>query len=320
MNKKVTVIVPIYNVEQYLKRCVDSILLQTYQELEIILVNDGSTDNSLQLCNQMVQQDHRIRLIDKVNGGLSDARNAGLKQATGEFVCFIDSDDFILPTMIEKMVNQAEVDQADICVCDMEYLYDDGTKSFASGGLVEKKSVQEMPELIRINNSACNKLFKTSMFQDIQFPVGKYYEDLATVPILLYKANKITKVDEPFYVYYQRTGSIAHTASKKIFDIYDAIASCIDYVQEHGHEAEILKELYHLYILHGLDLTTVRIKDFDDRTLIAEYMLENMELLEQHYPNYKEDTMLQEYSWKKKLIFKLLEQKKVKLVMKIYGK
>lgn len=319
MEMKVTVIVPIYNVEKYLKRCVDSILLQTYKDLEIILVNDGSSDNSLHLCKQFCEQDERIVLIDKRNGGLSDARNAGLQQATGDYVCFIDSDDFILPTMIEKMMHKIIIDQADICVCDMEYLYDDGVKSFASGGELEATSIKEMPQLIRINNSACNKLFKTNMFNDIQFPVGKYYEDLATVPILLYKANRVTKVDEPFYVYYQRTGSIAHTASKKIFEIYDAIETCIHYVKAHGNEQEIIKELYHLYILHGLELTTVRIKDFDDRSLIGDYLLENMELLKQHYPNYKQDTMMMEYSWKKKLIFKLLEYKKVNWVMKIYG-
>lgn len=320
MENIVSVIVPVYNVEKYLERCVQSILLQSYINLEIILVNDGSTDNSLELCRKYKKKDKRIMVIDKTNGGLSDARNAGLEVATGEYVCFIDSDDFIESTMIEKMVAQAELDQADICVCDMEYLYDDGNKSFASGGDFSKASVKENPALIRINNSACNKLFKTSMFMDVKFPVGKYYEDLATVPILLYKANLVTKVNEAFYIYYQRTGSIAHTANKKIFEIYDAIEDCIDYVQKHGNETSIINELKHQFVIHGLDLTTLRIKDFDDKILIPEYLLENMEILRQHYPNYQKDIYYKKYPWKKKLIFKLLEWKKVQLVMRIYGR
>lgn len=320
MEKKVTAIVPIYNVEKYLERCVDSILLQTYKNIEVILVNDGSTDNSLQYCNKYKNQDNRVIIIDKQNGGLSDARNAGLKQATGDYVCFIDSDDFILPTMIEMMVKQLIEDQADICVCDMEYLYDNGTKTFASGGAIEKTSIKEMPSLIRINNSACNKLFKTEMFSDVKFPVGKFYEDLATIPILIYKAKCVTKVHEPFYVYFQRSGSIAHTASKKIFEIYEAIHDCIRYVENHGNENAIIEELYHLYILHGLDLTTLRIKDFDDQSIVPEYLIENMENLKKYYPNYQHDSVIKDYPWKKKLIFKLLEYKKVKLVMRIYGR
>lgn len=320
MEKKVTIVVPIYNVEKYLERCIDSILSQTYKNIEVILVNDGSTDNSLQLCNKYKSIDNRVIIIDKLNGGLSDARNAGIKKACGEYISFIDSDDFILPTMIEKMTMQIIKDQADICICDMEYLYDDGTKSFASGGDIKEASIMDMPSLIRINNSACNKLYKTLMFNDVQFPVGKFYEDLATIPILLYKAKKVTKVSEPFYVYYQRSGSIAHTANKKIFEIYEAIHDCIEYVEKHGNEETVLNELYHLYILHGLDLTTLRIKDFDDDRLIYEYLIENIEILRKYYPNYKSDSFIKSYSWKKRLIFKLLENKKVKLVMKIYGR
>lgn len=319
MESKVSVIVPIYNVEKLLDRCILSILNQTYVNIEVLLVNDGSTDGSLQICKQY-SQDNRVIIIDKPNGGLSDARNAGLKVARGDYCAFIDSDDFIKETMLETMMKQIKKENADICVCDMQYLYDDGREDFASGGTFTSTNVVDTPELVSVNNSACNKMFKTTMFQDVLFPVGKFYEDLATIPILLYKARKVCKVDEAFYIYYQRSGSIAHTANKKIFDIYDAIAGCIHYVENHGNEPKVLKALKKLYVLHGLDITTIRIKDFDDKKLIPEYMEENMKCLNKHYPNYKDDDLFKTYSWKKKLIFYLLEKGKINWVMKLYGK
>lgn len=319
MKNKVSIIVPIYNVEKLLDRCILSIVNQTYQNTEIILVNDGSLDSSLQICKNY-STDKRVIIIDKPNGGLSDARNAGLKVATGEYCAFIDSDDFIKETMIASMIQQIELESADICVCDMKYLYDDGREDFASGGTFTSTNVVDTPELVSINNSACNKIFKTEMFKDVIFPVGKFYEDLATIPILLYKAKKVCKVNEAFYIYYQRSGSIAHTANMKIFEIYDAIEGCINYVKDHGNEPKVLKALMELYILHGLELTTLRIKEFDDKSLIPDYMKENMKCLIKHYPNYKDDDFYKAYSWKKKLIFNLLEKGKINWVMKLYGK
>lgn len=319
MSKKVSIIVPVYNVEKYLERCIKSIVGQTYENTEIILVNDGSTDSSLQICKGY-ESDSRVIIVDKINGGLSDARNAGLNVATGDYVAFIDSDDFIKESMIEQMMIAINRDESDICVCDMEYLYDDGKINFASGGNFKLSSIKENPELIRINNSACNKLFKKEMFKDVKFPVGKYYEDLATIPILIYKANKVSKVNDAFYVYYQRSGSIAHTANKKIFEIYDAIDDCIQYVKQHGNEEIIIKELNHFFIIHGLDLTTLRIKDFDDKSLREEYLIENMNELQKRYPLWKKDSYYLQAGLKKKFIYSLLEKGKVRTVLKLYDK
>lgn len=319
MTKKVSIIVPVYNVEQYLERCIKSIQGQTYKNIEIILVNDGSTDDSLQICKGY-EDDSRVIIVNKLNGGLSDARNAGLAVATGDYVAFIDSDDFIRDRMIQTMLDSIEKNDADICVCDMVYLYDNGQLVYADGGDFSCSNTKNQPSLIRINNSACNKLFKTEMFKDVQFPVGKYYEDLATIPILIYKANKVSKVNDAFYVYYQRTGSIAHTANKKIFEIYDAIDDCISYVKHHGNEEQIIKELQHFYIIHGLDLTTLRIKDFDDKTLREAYLAENMKELQQRYPEWKKDCFYKQAGLRKKLIYSLLEKGKVRAVLKLYDK
>lgn len=320
MNELVSIVVPVYNVEKYLPKCVDSIIEQTYKKLEIILVNDGSTDRSLEICKNYDIKDIRIKVINKPNGGLSDARNVGIEHATGEYIAFIDSDDFIKETMIEKMMISLNETSSDICVCDMEYLYDDGRIDFASGGNFKEGNVHDDPNLMVINNSACNKLYRRSLFNDWLFPVGKYYEDLATVPVLLYKAKKLCKVDEAFYVYYQRSGSIAHSANKKIFEIYEAIHRCLEYVKINGNDPELVTKLYSLYIVHGLDLTTIRIKDFDDKAIRNVYLAENMAKLKTYYPNYKNDICYRKCGLKKKLIFKLLEKGKYNLVLKIYDR
>lgn len=320
MKKKITIIVPVYNVEDYIDRCIKSLVQQTYRELEILLVNDGSKDSSAAKCHKWALEDGRIRVIDKKNGGLSDARNAGINEATGEYLLFIDSDDFVKEEMVEEMLSKLEQEQAEICVCDMEYYYDDGHTEFSQGGEFKSSSVEENPKLIQINNSACNKLFVASLFKEIRFPLGKVYEDLATIPKVLFEAKKVVKVNKPLYVYYQRAGSIAHTASKKIFDIYDAIFSCIKYMEEKNASKEVMEELYHMYVIHGLDLTTIRIKNFDDHRLIEEYLRENMKYLRKHYPEYRSDKLLKSMSWKKKMIFKLMDMGQMKVVKKLYGK
>ena len=312
----VSVVVPIYNVEKYLSRCIDSIIDQSYDKLQIILVNDGSKDHSLEISKEYEAKDKRIIVLDKVNGGLSDARNYGIRYATGEYIVFIDSDDFIKENMIEKMLKKITMTNSDICVCDMEYLYDNGNIEFASGGDFDVTS----DKLVDINNSACNKMYKTSMFSDISFPVGKYYEDLATIPILMHKANKVCKVNEAFYVYYQRSGSIAHSANKKIFDIYYAIDRCIQYIKKHDNDLVSIKKLQSLYVLHGLDITTVRIKDFDDKDIRKEYLVENMKNLKKYYPDYQNDERYKHASMKKKLIYKLMEMNLMGVVLKIYDR
>ena len=318
MSELVSIIVPVYNVENYIDRCVESLVNQTYRNIEIILVNDGSLDDSLTLLEKWEMKDRRVVVVNKKNGGLSDARNAGMKVAKGDYYLFIDSDDFVDIHMCEQMVSSLHEHESDIVVCDMKYLYDDGEEKFASGGDFVCENVIENPKLITINNSACNKLYKKELFEDVQFPVGRYYEDLALIPSLLYKAKRVSKVDEPFYIYYQRRGSIAHSANKKIFHIYDAIKDDIDYVKSHGNEENVIEELKHFYIIHGLDLTTLRIKDFDNKKVRARYLRENMNHLEQFYPDYKKDSAYKNVGFKKKIIFILLSLGLEKLVLKLY--
>ena len=319
MSKKVSVIIPVYNVENYLEECLDSVFQQSYSNYEVIAVNDGSKDGSLELLNAYAKKEARLRVVSKENGGLSDARNFGLNYAQGEYVLFIDGDDRIHPEMIALLVEKAETTQSEIVVCDMEYFYEDGRKEYSSGGNFTTTNIKETPSLITINNSACNKLYRINLFDDVKFPVGMYYEDLATIPILLYKAKAVSKVDQPLYQYRQRGGSIAHSVNDKIFDIYDAMDLVRDYVKMHGKEPEVLKEINHLYLIHGLDLTTLRIKDAKEKDLRESYLMRNMDRLEASYPNYKQDDLYRNVGIKKRIIYHLLSKRKMKQVLRIYG-
>lgn len=320
MNEKVSVIIPVYNVQDYIEECLRSIMQSSYENIEILAVNDGSKDDSRDVILRLQQEDDRIILLDKENGGLSDARNYGMKHSTGEYFVFIDGDDVIHREMIEKLLVSALENNADIAVSDMEYFYEDGTRKYSDGGKFSHTSCKLYPPLISINNSACNKLYKKELFDDICFPKGKYYEDLATIPILLYKASNVVKVNEAFYFYRQRKGSIAHTANKKIFEIYDALDDILHYVEAHGNEREIIDEIKHLYIVHGLQLTTLRIKDFDDKSVRKEYLKENMERLSTSYPKYWKDDKYVLASLKERIIYSLLRKGKFDTVLKIYDR
>ena len=313
-------IVPVYNVEAYLRECLDSILAQTYRDLEILCVNDGSKDGSRAILSEYEKKDSRIVVLDKENGGLSDARNFALDRMKGDYVSCVDSDDVIRPDMIEKLVRRLEETGSDIAVCDMEYFYEDGAVSRSEGGGFDVTSVRETPSLIAVNNSACNKLFRKELFDGVRFPVGKYYEDLAVIPVLLYKAGTCAKVNEPLYRYRQRGGSIAHSANPKIFDIYDALDGVRAYVRQHGDEAEVQAELHRLYIVHGLDLTTLRIREFDDKKIRRSYLAENMNRLKQSCPDYKKDSLYRQAGWKKKLIYVLLSAGAYDMVLRLYDR
>ena len=219
----VSIIVPIYNVENYLSKCLDSLVNQTYSNIEILAVNDGSQDGSMQIVEDYQKKFKQLKRLDKMNGGLSDARNYGIEHALGEYLLFIDSDDYVDATMAEKLVQAALLHNADIAVCDMEYVYDTGERKYSSGGDFKIGTVKEQVELFNINNSACNKLFKRNIFENNRFIKGIWYEDLATIPKCCYEANQIVKVDEVLYFYYQRSNSIIHTENPKVFDIYLAL-------------------------------------------------------------------------------------------------
>ena len=315
MRPVVSVIVPIYDVEQYLKRCLDSLVNQTFKEIEILCVNDGSPDQSQKIVDEYVGcYPTKVKSLIKPNGGLADARNYGLDYAQGEYVAFIDSDDWVEITMIEEMYQLAISQSADIVVSDMQYVYDSGRKQFVSGGTFESANINNNPEIIKINNSACNKLYMRSLFDDVKFPKNLWYEDLGCIPILLAKATKIVKIDKIFYHYFQREGSIMHTESAKIFDIYKAIDLIRDYINEWN--IPCLNEVKSLYVEHGAKLTTIKIKDYKKRR--EELLSKNIQLLQERYPAWIKDPIIKSCSIKEKIVLYLLSFKQYKIVLALY--
>lgn len=220
----ITVIVPVYKVEKYLEKCVKSILNQTYENLEIILVDDGSPDNCGAMCDKFAKQDSRIRVIHKENGGLSSARNAGLDVMAGEYVGFVDSDDWIEPTMYEGLLNLISVNDAQIAVCGLQCDYEDGkivyfNDEFPQNSQIEIfTKVDALRELIltkKITNSACDKLFCRHIFQKLRFRVGTVNEDFDLMPKCIEEAEIVAYDPNPFYHYNMIGESITRGGFKK---------------------------------------------------------------------------------------------------------
>lgn len=220
---EISIIVPIYNVEKYLTQCINSVLRQSYQNLKIILVNDGSTDNSSKICDDYAQKDSRIVVIHKGNGGLSDARNAGIKIATGEYIYFIDSDDWLAPRAIETLLDFAIKNNCEIVQGSWYYAYNDYLlydNSRKNPFILNRE--QAMKELIKndyIKNFAWGKLYKTEIVKKHLFVKGVYFEDSYWQHHIINETNNYGLIPTPLYYYRQRNESISGTFSIKILDL-----------------------------------------------------------------------------------------------------
>ena len=225
--EKVSVIVPIYGVEAYLDRCVRSIVDQTYENLEIILVDDGSPDRCPAICDAWATRDSRIKVIHKENGGLSDARNTGLKIATGKYIAFVDSDDWISADYIYLMYQAIKKTDAEIAACDVAVSY--GEEVFfpivAEPAIMSCTAEAALDDLLQghgFRAVAWNKLYKISLLENERYPVGKYHEDEFFTYRILAKAKKLVYVDRIMYAYFQRPDSIMHSVSMKHLDALEA--------------------------------------------------------------------------------------------------
>ena len=217
MDSLISIIVPIYKVEKYLDKCVDSIVNQTYQNLEIILVDDGSPDNCPRMCDDWTKKDSRIKVVHKPNGGLSDARNAGMKIATGEYVAFIDSDDYIAYEFIEKLYSVMINEQSDIVECDVVRFNEGETPVCATEKIVTEsfeteKSLSLLMAEKGFHQHVWNKLYKSDIALPVSFEKGKLNEDEFWTYQIFGKAKKVTKVNLPMYFYLQRGSSIMGTS------------------------------------------------------------------------------------------------------------
>ena len=227
MGEKISVIVPVYNVEQYLERCVDSIINQTYTNLEIILVNDGSTDNSGKLCDELAKKDERIRVIHKENGGLSDARNRGIDESESDLVGFIDSDDYIDSDMYEVLLKNLNDTDADLSMCALYDVYNNTPEAQVTNKETWKLSSEQAIKMVMeakiLSVTAVNKLYRKSLFTDLKFEVGKIAEDAFIMIKLLDKCEKIVATNEKKYYYVHRENSITtQKFSTKFLNVIEA--------------------------------------------------------------------------------------------------
>lgn len=224
MNELISVIVPIYRVEKYLSKCVESIQQQTYKNIEIILVDDGSPDHCPQMCDRFAKEDPRIKAIHKSNGGLSDARNAGIEAANGEYLVFVDSDDYISDVMIERLYRRIIQDQSDMAICNIDFVDENGKSLGIDTIQVENTTVEEPQfwrEMYGTNEVygtsykfcvvAWNKLYARKLFQDVRYDVGKLHEDEFILHKLVSKCGKISFLSERLYCYRQREQSIMNS-------------------------------------------------------------------------------------------------------------
>lgn len=213
----ISVVIPVYRVERYLEKCLDSVLNQTFKDLEIILVDDGSPDRCPEICDEYAKCDERIKVIHKNNGGLSSARNAGIEKASGEWISFIDSDDYIANDMLENLFNAASNAEADISMCNFLCIDTDGNTSrfLEDRKLLENEIITGHEALLRLFDKghvcytiAWNKLYRHKLFESIRYPEGKIHEDEFVIHHLYALARKVVCIDYTGYFYVQRAGSI----------------------------------------------------------------------------------------------------------------
>lgn len=231
MNDLITVIVPVFKVEPYIGKCIESITAQTYTNLEIILVDDGSPDSCGSICDAYAETDPRITVIHKRNGGLSDARNAGLECMHGAYVTFVDSDDYVASEYIERLYAALKENGADVSVCGEAFVGENPDGStfpmkrplrdmVGTVNMTNKEALSCMLHQDFFDASACAKLYRSDFFKDVRFPEGYAYEDIGTTHRLLLKSQRATYTGDHLYFYLQRNGSILHTdgSSKRYWD------------------------------------------------------------------------------------------------------
>lgn len=279
----ISVIVPVYNVEQYLNKCIDSIINQTYKNLEIILVNDGSTDNSSIICDEYANKDRRIKVIHKSNGGLSDARNAGIDAAKGKYIGFIDSDDWVEIDMYSKLYSIASKENVDIAQCDFIRTYSEDEKIYNNTNEVIKlyTGIEMLEQLYKNkyvkNILIWNKIYKRELFDNIRFPKGKIHEDEFTTHKLFFISKRVVDINLPMVYYRQREGSITNSKFNiKRLEVIEAFKDRIEFFNKNKLYNLSKKTEWHMCAtLKGTYLNVYK-SDIQNRKQILKLLKEDM--------------------------------------------
>ncbi len=297
---KVSVIVPAYNVENYIEACFDSIVNQTLKEIEIIIINDGSTDGTKEKIEKYQKQyPNTIKVITKENEGQGKARNIGIDTACGEFVTFVDADDTIEPEMLKNMYRQATKEQADMILCDYYEII--------QGKKVRKKAIPQVTKDLKKDYvvsvaGPCNKLIRTSILKEnnLRFLETGIYEDIAMIPLIGLYANKVIYLSEPYYNYYIRQGSTMRQKefNNKLLSIYTVMETLTKGFQVANKQEKFKEELEYIYIRHLLYAGTGRFLEYKEG---MNQVHKIVSIMKQQYPNWRKNPYYKKQNW----LFKL---------------
>lgn len=302
---EVSVIVPVYNVEEYLDRCLKSLINQEFDNYEVIVVNDGSPDNSQTIIDEYVKNyPDKIISFEKENGGVSSARNYGLKKAKGKYVAFVDSDDYVSKNYLKILYDKAINNDSDIVICDM-YKTFPNRKEIMRG---KDNAISDNKKDQILSIPACwNKLYKKSLFidNDIYFPEISYGEDLATTIRLIISSKKITYVDKPLYYYIQRDNSLMNQKkyNPKTKDIIKSLDILKNYFIDNNYYDEYNEELEYIYISHLMHDYVLRVYMFKES---KEAIQEVITIIKDNYKKWNENKYFKRQSLKYKIVCYLI--------------
>lgn len=314
---KVSVIVPVYNTEKYIGKCLDTLANQTLQDIEILVVNDGTKDNSMQIVQDYASKyPQKIVVLQKENGGLSDARNYAIPYAKGEYISFLDSDDYVEIDMYQDMYNLAQKENSDMVECDFYWEYPNKIRKDCGEVFKSKK---EMLEKIRV--VAWNKLIKREVLEknQIKFPVGYYYEDVEFTYKLIPYINKISLLKKPCVHYVQREESISNYQNEKTKDIFSVLDNVILFYKENGkyeEYKEILEYIYTRFLFCSSLLRMVKIKDKQVRNELLNQTWNNVNT---KFPNWKKNKILRKNINAKKIYIRTINKTTYKIYCKIFA-
>ena len=313
---KVSVIVPVYNVGKYLTKCLESLVNQTLEDIEIIVVNDGSTDQSDEIIKKYkMQYPDKIVALEKENGGLSDARNFGLDFANGEYIAFLDSDDYVDKTLYEKMYKTAVEEKSDMVECDFYWTYPTQKKVDTRLPYHDKKDMIANARVV-----AWNKLYKREVLLEsgILFSKGLRYEDVDFFYKLIPILSNISLIREPLIYYVQRENSIANTQTEKTKDIFKVLDNVLEYYKEKEIYETYKTELEYMYVRFLLCSSLMRMIKIKDKKVRKDLLNETIHRVYEYFPEWKNNRILKENKTPKNLYLRAVNKKNFKFCCKIF--
>jgi len=305
---KISIIIPVYNAEKYIAATLESVLKQSYKNTEIILVNDGSEDDSLNIIlDYKSKYNDKIKVIDIPNGGPGAARNIGIKEATSRYILFVDSDDTIEENMVEAMYKQIIYSNADICICGMKYIYNGKILQLN----LKSKEDLDISEYLtsQIMATPCNKLYKKKLFDTIKFHESLAYEDLEIVPKICLTANKLTSVNMALYNYYRREKTRSTISEKSAKDVLIVLNSIIEFYKANDSYNKYYEELEFISVFYSICTKTVgiaKMKNEEKKICILESYYR---FLQSNFKEWNKNKYINKLPIKQKIIVNLFKHR-----------